>query len=246
MKDETDLLVLNVKRPDEALFKKSEDMLEYVRGWEITTPEKAIHAGNDLKAIKTLAKEIEAKRTAITGPLNKALKEVNTLFRPAKSWLKEAEGILKSKLLEYQNEQERVAREAQAKADAEAEKERKKLERAAKLAETMRRPAKAEELREEAEKQTAPVVKSAAPKLKGIARRETWKAEVVDKLELLKHIVNSSNDMGSSFYTLDDLLKLVQIDQSALNALARQHKDGLDLPGVRVVKEASIAARGNS
>lgn len=235
MTNETDLVVLNIKRPDEALFKSSETMLELANSRTVTAPGGAITVGEDLKAVKRLAKEVNEKRLTITRPLNEALKEVNNLFRPAREWLKDAEQILKAKLLEFQNEQKRIAQELQAKADAEAEKERKKLERAAKLAETMRRPAKAEELREEAETQIAPVVTSAAPKIAGITTRETWKAEVIDKGALLKHIVEAR----------PDLLPLVKIDQSALNAQARSLKGDLDLPGVKVFKEASIAARGH-
>lgn len=234
MTDEMDLVVLNIKRPDDALFENSQDMLEVARDWKILTPKMATAAGEDLKAVKALAKQVEQQRTAITGPINKALKEVNALFKPAKEWLAEAERLLKGELLDFQTEQERIARELQAEADAKAEKERKKLERAAKLAETMRRPAKAEELREEAETQAAPIVTSAAPKIAGVVRRETWKAEVTDKPALVKHIVEAR----------PDLMALVKIDQSALNTQARSLKDELNLPSVKVLKEASIAARG--
>ncbi len=236
MKDETDLLVLNVKRPDETLFHDSEAALEIARDRKVTTPEMAIATAEDLKAVKTLAKQLNEKRLAITRPLNDALKEVNALFKPAKEWLKEAEGLLKNKLLDFQNEQERIAREAQAEADAEARKERERLERKAKLASAVGMSEKAEELREKAETQIAPAITSAAPKIAGVTRRETWKAEVTDKAALLKHIVE----------VRPDLLALVKIDQSALNAQARSLKDELNLPGVKVVKEASIAARGNS
>ncbi len=231
-----DLVVLNIKRPDEALFKNSEEMLEVAQGWNITTPEIAVAVGEDLKAVKTLAKEIESKRTAITGPLNKALREVNALFKPAKGWLKEAEQILKSELLRYQTEQKRIADELQAKVEAEARKKREALERKAKVADVIGIGNKAEEFREEAETVVAPVVTSAAPKIAGLTRRETWKAEVTDKPALVKHIVEAR----------PDLMAIVKIDQSALNGLARSLKDELDLPGVEVLKEASIVARGNS
>ncbi len=234
MKNETDLVVLNIKRPDEALFSRSQYMLEEARSWKITTPETAIAAGGDLKLIKGLAKELEAKRTAITGPLNKALKEVNSLFRPAKTWLKEAEGILKGEILRFQAEQERIAREAQAKADAEARKEREKLELKARLAQVVGKDKKAEELLEEAETQIAPVVTSAAPKIAGVSTRETWKAEVFDKQALLKHIVEEQ----------PALIVLVKIDQALLNARARELKEEFDLPGVVARKETSLSARG--
>ncbi len=232
MKKGTDLVVLNIKHPDEALFTKSEEMLEYVRGWEIITADQLVAAGGDLQAIKILAKEVNGKRLAITKPLNDALKEVNALFKPAKEWLSQAETILKGKILAFQNEQERLARELQAKADADARKEREKLERRAAKAEAKGKEDKAEELRDQAETQIAPKVTSAAPKLSGISRRETWKAEVTDKEAFLRFVVNQR----------PDLLPIVKIDSSALNGMARSLKGELDLPGVKVSKEASLAA----
>ncbi len=229
-----DLVVLNIKHPDEAMFHESEAALEIARDRKITTPEMAVASAEDLRVVKALARQVNEKRLAITRPLNDALKEVNALFKPAKDWLSEAEAVLKGKLLEFQNEQDRIARELQAVANAKARKEREKLERRAAKAEAKGKDDKAEELRQTAEAQIAPVVTSAAPKLAGISRRETWKAEITDKRLLLNHIVNEQ----------PDLLPLVKIDGSALNGMARSLKGELDLPGVDVSKEASIAARG--
>lgn len=229
------LVVLEVKRPDEALFSRSRASLSAAQEYEIRTPEDAEGVGATLREVKGLAKELEEKRTAITGPINQALREVNALFKPAKEWLGQAEQLLKGKMLTYQNEQDRIARELQAEADALARKEREKLERRAAKAEKKGKTEKAEALSQVAETTTAPVIKSAAPKVAGVVRREVWKAEVVDKRALIKHIVEERNDLFS----------LVEIDQSALNAWARRLKDGLDLPGVEVKKEASIAARAN-
>ena len=228
-----DLVVLKVKRPDDALFKQGTYLLDLAEDYEISTPELAEAAAHDLKAVKALVKQIEEKRTSITQPINQALREVNALFKPPKEYLKRAEVLLKAKLLEYQTEQDRIARELQAEADALARKEREKLERRAAKAAAKGKAEKAEALSQVAETTAAPVIKSAAPKVAGVVRRETWKAEVTDQLALIQHIVNDRND----------LLYLVKIGQAALNDLARTHKDDLDLPGVEVVKEASIAAR---
>ena len=230
---ESNLIELTVERPDEALFNQSKYLMQLAQNYEITSPEMAINAGDDLKAIKTLAKQLNKKRTAITGPINKALKEVNSLFRPAKDWLSQAERLIKSKLLAFQREQDRIARELQAKADEEARKERLKLKKAADLAAMAGMAERAEDLREEAEVQEAPVVVSEAPKLEGIATRKTWKAEVTDKLLFVKHVAEKRND----------LLGLIKIDQSALNAQARSLKDSLDIPGIKAVIEETIVAR---
>lgn len=230
--EETSLIALTVERPDEALFKQSKKYLDYAKDYEIISPERALAAGDDLKEIKSLARQLEAKRTAITRPINKALKEINSLFKPAKFWLSQAEILTKGKLLAYQAEQDQIAAEAQRQADEAARKERVKLEKAADLAAQAGMDDRADELQEEAAVQEAHVIQSAAPKIEGVHTRVTWKAEVVDKMEFIKFIGENSHLHG-----------LLLINQSALNAQARSLKDSLDLPGIKVVPEKSIAAR---
>lgn len=234
MTEESNLKTLTVEQPDEALFRLSATFLENAKKSKVTSSEMAIGAGYDLKEIKKLGKELEQKRTSITGPINKALKEINALFKPAKNWLAEAERIVKGKLLYYQAEQDRIAQEAQRKADDEARKKQERLESTAKMADFVGMDDKAEDLRERAQSQEAPVIKSAAPKIEGVTTRETWKAEVLNKLLFVKFVGEKRND----------LLDVIKIDQSALNALARKHKDDLDLPGVKAVAEKTIVARG--
>jgi molybdenum-dependent DNA-binding transcriptional regulator ModE len=230
-----DLVSLSIPHPDESIFRTSEKWLEAATAFEIATPEQAQFAGADLRAIKLFTKQVEEKETAITGPINQAHKEVKAHFKPVRDWLAEAERILKGKLLAYQADQERVASEARAKAEAEAAKARERLERKANIAEVLGREERAEELRDLAANQTTgPAIVSAAPKLAGISSREVWSAKITSKLLLVKHIVE----------VRPDLMALVQIDQTALNAQARSLKDSLELPGVEVISEKIMAARG--
>ena len=231
--EETSLITLTVAQPDEALFRQSADLLLATKNFEITSADMALKAGVGLKEIKALAKELNRKRIEITGPFNQGLKKVNDLFRPAKDWLTQAEELMKSKLLYYQQEQDRIAREAQAKADEEARKERVKLEKAADLAAQAGMDDRAEELEEQAQVHEAPVIQSAAPKLEGIHTRVTWKAEVTNKMEFVKYVIEKR----------PDLLWLIEINQSKLNAQAIALKESLDLPGIKAVKEESITAR---
>lgn len=85
-------------------------------------------AGDDLRNIKTLQKQVEEQRTAITGPLNTAVKAVNDLFRPAKEWLEKAESQIKGAMHLRIEHVEKVAREEAARA---AERERVERERIA-------------------------------------------------------------------------------------------------------------------
>lgn len=93
-------------------------------------------AADELKAIKSKSTTLETQRTAITGPINKALKAVNDLFRGPAQYLEQAEKIIKSKMLTYSAEQERIAAEERRKAEAlvRAEQERMTREAAAKEA----------------------------------------------------------------------------------------------------------------
>ena len=84
-------------------------------------------ASDDLKQIKTLQKEVEEKRTSITGPLNQAVKAVNDLFRAPKEYLDKAESTLKRSMVAWTTEQERLAAIARAEAEAAARAERERL-----------------------------------------------------------------------------------------------------------------------
>jgi predicted phage tail protein len=84
-------------------------------------------AGEDLRQVKALQKQVEEKRTSITGPLNAAVKAINELFRAPKDYLDQAEKKLKGTMLAYASEQERKAEEARKAAEAAARAERERL-----------------------------------------------------------------------------------------------------------------------
>jgi hypothetical protein len=65
----------------------------------------------------------------------------------------------------------------------------------------------------------------------GVSFRENWRAEVVDKLALVKAIA-----------ARPELVNLVDPNLNALNHLARAHKNALELPGVRVWCDLTVAA----
>lgn len=81
----------------------------------ITTDDEQAAAARGLASLKANAKELKAKKEAITKPLNAALKEVRSQFKPAEERLESLESLIKAGLLAYHNAQEA---EAQAKIDA--------------------------------------------------------------------------------------------------------------------------------
>jgi colicin import membrane protein len=78
---------------------------------------------------------LEGKRTGITGPMNKALTAINDLFRGPMATLKAAENAVKSSMLTYSEEQERLAAEERRIAEAVAAAERARIAEAARQVE---------------------------------------------------------------------------------------------------------------
>jgi colicin import membrane protein len=216
-------------------------------------------ASEDLMQVKGLQKEVEAKRTSITGPLNQAVKAVNDLFRSPKDYLDKAEATLKRAMVTWTTEQERLAAIARAEAEAAARAERERLaalereqQEAARKAQeeaqaaagdqeaAQRAMAEAEAAQQQAAVTAmtaqvvtmAPVVEAPA-KVTGISGRVTYSAEVTNLLELVQAVAAGTAP-----------LEALQADTKFLGAQARAFKKAGQLyPGVMAVAERSIAAR---
>lgn len=81
--------------------------LESMREFQILDEVDQNTAVECIQTIKVNLERLEERRRVITVPLNKALKEVNNLFRPVREALEEGEKILKLKLAGYQEARER-------------------------------------------------------------------------------------------------------------------------------------------
>lgn len=218
-------------------------------------------AGEDLKRIKALQKEVEDKRTSITGPLNQAVKAVNDLFRAPKTYLDTAESTLKKAISVWLTEQERLAAEARRMAEEAARVERERLaaiereqQEAARLAQeeaqaaaeagdteaAQRAMTEAAQCQEQAAVAaiTASVV-TAAPaietptKVAGISGRVNYSAEVNSLMDLVKAVAEGKAP-----------IEAIQADMKFLGAQARAFKKAGQLyPGVNAVAERGISAR---
>lgn len=236
-------------------------MLNGANGIVIDSQELCEIAGEDLRRVKALQKQVEEKRTAITGPLNAATKAVNDLFRSPKEYLEQAESVLKRAITGWTVKQEQLAAEARAKAEAEARAERERLEAlqrqqdeeaARKLADAQaaaqagddeaakRLKAEADAAAIQAQATTAAAhVVTIAPTVAapvaaaGISKRVTYSAEVTDLLALVKAVAEGKAP-----------IEAVQADAKFLGAQARAFKKQGELyPGVQSVATASVAAR---
>ncbi len=81
-----------------------------------------------LKQCQEAEGSIEDKRIEITKPLNDFITEVNSLFRETKTPILTAKNTIKTKILAYEQEQERIKKEAEEKRFAEEQARLKKLE----------------------------------------------------------------------------------------------------------------------
>jgi len=112
-----------------------------------------------LKDVKSRYKELESQRKEITSPLDVAKKAVMDLYRKPLELLESAEKTIKKLMINYTDEQEKIAlakqRELQRLAEIEAEKERKKLEAKIARAEATGKVDKVADLQEQKEKSLA-------------------------------------------------------------------------------------------
>lgn len=219
--------------PAAALAKGADSALALVEAFEVTDDATFELGGEELKAIKAKAATLEEQRKTITKPMDDAKKAVMDLFRGPIDALTRAEGILKGKLLGYQQQKEREAAEARRKAEEAAAAERARLEDEARRLEEQGRAGEAVVQRAVAEMVVAApmTTAAAAPKVAGLATRTTVDFEVVDLLALVKHIAQHP-----------ELIGLLQADSVKLRAYVRGLGTACNLPGVRVFGKASLSA----
>lgn len=253
--------VAALQLPDSTrLTRTAEGALEFIQSFEVVDAETYGFAADELQAIKSRRNAIEKQRTGITGPINDALRAINALFKGPAELLEQGERLIKSKMLAYQQEQERIAAEARRKAEESAAAERKRLEeeaaerqrqaqahaaaaaaaaaagdaQAAQIAtaNAQREQAAAASAALESQVVTAAVVAPAAPRAKGIATTTRIDFEVVDLMQLIQHVAKHP-----------ELINLVVADSVKLRAYVRGLGVACALPGVRVFEDRGISAR---
>lgn len=244
-----------IAAPDAAqLNTRAQSALAMVESMVIDSQETYDLAADELKAIKFKAKGLEDQRTAITGPINKALKAVNDLFRSPSEYLTKAESIIKNKMIGYTTEQERIAAEERRKAEAAIRAEQARLakeaadrEAAAKIeADKLIAAGNAEQaaqvqaeaaieaanLAATAQVMTAPIAAPAVAKVAGVSMRGVWKAECTDKAALVAFVAANLQ-----------FLNLLDVNTSALNQMAKAMKETMQIAGVRAFEEKQLASR---
>ena len=224
MNDATAIAPLSIEDPRvRPVAREVDSMSERAENFAVANATDYEAGAEFLKTIKSLSNDVEAQRKKITQPLDQAKKQVMDLFRPLSTALSSAESTIKRRLVAWQSEQDRIAREERRKAEERSRRERERLEKQAQDAEEKGRTERADILRDRA---ASTVVVSAAPetpKVSGLSTRSVWKFEVVDASKV------------------PDEYKVV--DEKKVGGVVRALKGDANIPGVRIWEEQTLAAR---
>jgi uncharacterized membrane protein YqiK len=256
---DTPLVELKFERPPATLQKSAQDALSTAKSYVIDCTDMYELAAGELQQIKSLQKNVENQRTAITVPLNASLKAVNDLFRAPAEWLKSAEDLLKRAMLTFQQEEERKRREEQARLEREAAAERARLAEEA-AAEQARADTEARLLREKAEAAKVAGDAEAAARLtsQASARMEesAVTAQVLEQTSQLMSAPTSTRAAPKvsgistrkvwTFEITDPMLvprEFLVIDETKIGGVVRALKEATTIPGVRVFQKDELASR---
>ena len=253
-------MIEHAELSDVRLENTGSELLKWAQSVEIQTFGDYEAVGNRARDIKTFKANVEAFIAPMRDPAYESWKAIkdreNKLLKTAET----VEKIINPKMIAWKQREEARRREEQRAAEEAARKvaEEKRLaeaiemERQAKArAEEARLAAEAgkaqQALRLQAESaarqaasvaalerpiEVAPVVMPVAQKVDGVSSRKTYRAEVVDKLALIKAIVEGTAS-----------LEFVDANMSRLNSIARAMRETMNIPGVVAVAEESLAVR---
>jgi chromosome segregation ATPase len=233
-------------------------LAEFARTVVIRTADQYGLAARWLQSVKGLLSKIEDARTRVTRPLLEAQREVNAQAKEAAQPLLDAERQLKTALVAFQNEQERLRREEQALVEAEARRERERIEAQAReterkarekaaadrraadaaaaigrVAEAAKLAARADATESRAADKAAALDDRAAAVVAPIIQREAPKVDGISTREVWKFEIVDPAQVPRDYLTpdLDRIGKVVK----ALKADCR-------IAGVRVYSERAVAA----
>ena len=232
---ETESKALTYSQPKEsALTKSAERVLAIAMSIVVDSDEMAALAAAELGTIKGRAKELDEERKRITKPMDDAKKAVMDIYKPAIEKLGQAETALKTSLLTYQKEQQRIADLAAAEEARKAREEAEKLRAKAEKMEAKGKTEDADALRNVAAMTVAAPRTVAAPtKLAGTSVRKVWKANVTDRSAAIKALTENPAYQH-----------LLTIDEAALNKLAAAMKNpNSPIPGVVFYEDSVMSAR---
>ena len=227
-------LTVQVQHPTAAhLSRGAAAALDLVQAFEVVDDATFEIAADELKGIKTRAAALDEQRKGITAPMDAAKKAVMDLFRTPLEVLTQAEGILKTKMLGYQREQQAKAEAARLEAERVRRAEQQRLQAEADALAAQGRTGEAAVKEQVAQMVVAaPIAAPAPPAVKGISTSTTVDFEVEDLRALIKAAAERP-----------ELAALLTVDTVKLRAYVKGLGMQCNLPGVRVFQKQTLAAR---
>jgi hypothetical protein len=218
-------------QPDMALFGAAERAFNGAVSIVIDSPLMLQAAAEDLRKIKGIASDLESARTGLKKPILEAGRAIDAFFKRPLTFCADAETKLKGGILTWNQEQQRKARDEQARRDEEARRERERLQVQASQLEAEGRHDEAESKLQLADVVTAPVVQMAAAPA-GLSTRKVWKADVTDPQALLRYLADHP-----------EFEHFVSIELGAITKYAQATSGRVAVPGVAFRQEEQLAAR---
>lgn len=185
---------MNINPEVQQLEVQANGILTQAKTYTIKTAQDFENVGGELIRIKTVRKQIDGIFDPVIKKAHEAHKEAVASKKKLTDPLDSAERSFKLAMSSYQQEQERIAREEQARlrriAEEQARKERERLEAQALKAMEKGQEEKAEALLEKSEQVIAftPIVETQPVKVSGISSRKVWKARIVDPTKVPAYI----------------------------------------------------------
>jgi hypothetical protein len=211
---------------------ESSTALAVAKDFKVTSQDEYITSADRLKAIKALARKIDE---TFDPHIKRAFDSHRALCAEKKQHmqpLEDAERLIKKAVIGYQLDQERIRREAEARAQEEARKERERLEAQSRKLEAKGKAEQAAAKQAAADAVIAPTIAPSVPKVAGLSTRVTFKAVVLDKLELVKAVAAGIVPLNA-----------LDANMPFLNNQARAMRQTMAYPGVRVEEETGLASR---
>lgn len=216
------------------LVKETDVIVAQANELKITNADQYAEAANDLMRIKGVLKKINETFDPIIADAHKTHKSACDAKKSLTNPLTGAEKAIKKAMTDYDEEQERIARELEEKlrkeADAKAEEEKQKLLEQADLAIELGADDEAEKILAQVDTVQAltPMVSANTISVGGIAKKKTWKARVV-------------NPKLVPAYFGD--IEIRKINEGQLNRIAQMTGGAAKIPGVEFYEERGISAR---
>lgn len=205
----------------------------------IKSPQESLDAQEFLKSIMTRKKKIQAFFKGMKDTAHKAWRTICDTESSYLDPLEAAEKQIKEKVVTFtrieEDKQREIARKAEAQRLEAERKERERIEEQARKARENGKVEKAEALQEKAQAvYIAPVFTPPPPPTKaaGATFKTVWKAEVMDKKEVMKSVLDGKISPDA-----------IEIDQSVVNKLAGVCKNSMTIPGLRFYEEKQMSVR---